>query len=69
MKESGDVQRANESVEAVQKQIQELDEQLRQETQTIAAEYERAPLLEQVTLLPKRGQVSIQLIALGWDPE
>jgi hypothetical protein len=69
MKESADVQRANESVEAVQKQVQELDEQARQETQTIAAEYERAPLLEQVTLLPKRGQVSVQLIALGWDPE
>ena len=69
MKESADVQRANESVEAVQKQIQELDEQLRQETQTIAAEYDRVPLLEQVTLLPKRGQVSVQLIALGWDPE
>jgi hypothetical protein len=69
MKESADVQRANESVDAVQKQIQDLDEQLRQETQSIAAEYERAPLLEQVTLLPKRGQVSVQLIALGWDPE
>ncbi len=69
MKESADVQRANESVEAVQKQVQELDDQARQETQAIAAEYERAPLLEQVTLLPKRGQVSVQLIALGWDPE
>ena len=69
MKESADVQRANESVEAVQKQIQDLDEQLRQETQAIAADFDRPPLLEQVTLLPKRGQVSVQLVALGWDPE
>lgn len=69
MKESADVQRANESVEAVQKQVQDLDDQLKQETQTIAAEYERAPALEQVTLLPKRGQVSVQLVALGWDPD
>jgi hypothetical protein len=69
MKESADVQRANESVEAVQKQIQDLDDQLRQETQTIATDFDRPPLLEQVTLLPKRGQVSVQLVALGWDPE
>jgi len=53
----------------VQKQVQDLDDQLKQETQTIAAEYERAPALEQVTLLPKRGQVSVQLVALGWDPD
>ncbi|HXQ76956.1 MAG TPA: hypothetical protein VN797_02050, partial [Gemmatimonadaceae bacterium] len=69
MKEASDVERANESVEAVHKQMQDLDEQLRQETQNIAADFERPPALEQVTLLPKRGQVSIQLVALGWDPE
>src|SRR3954451_10661841 len=61
MKEASDVERANESVEAVHKQMQDLDEQLRQETQNIAADFERPPALEQVTLLPKRGQVSIQL--------
>src|SRR4051812_39948208 len=69
MKESADVQRANESVEAVQKQIQALDDQVRQETQLIVADFERPPALEQMTLLPKRGQVSVQLIALGWDPQ
>ena len=69
MKEAGDVQRATESVEAVEAQVKELDEQVRQETQAIATEFERPPALEQVTLLPKRGQVSVQLVALGWDPE
>ena len=69
MKESGDVERATESVDAVQQQIKELDDQVRQETQAIATEFERAPVLEQVTLLPKRGQVSVQLVALGWDPD
>ena len=38
------------------------------ETQAIAATSTVAPLLERVTLLPKRGQVSVQLVALGWDP-
>jgi hypothetical protein len=69
MKESGDVQRATEGVDVIQQQIKELDDQVRQETQTIAADFERAPVLEQVTLLPKRGQISVQLVALGWDPD
>jgi hypothetical protein len=69
MKEAGDVQRANETVEAVRGQAKELDDQLRDETQTIAANFDRVPVLERATLLPKRGQVSVQLLALGWDPE
>jgi len=69
MKESGDVQRASESVEAVRNQVTELDEEVRGQTQAIATDYERAPMLEQVTLLPKRGQIDVQLVALGWDPD
>jgi hypothetical protein len=69
MKEAGDVQRANETVDAVKAQTQALDDQLREETQTIAANFDRPPVLERATLLPKRGQVSVQLLALGWDPE
>ena len=69
MKEAGDVQRASESVEAVRAQVTQLDDQLREDTQAIAASFDRAPLLERVTLLPKRGQVSVQLVALGWDPD
>ena len=69
MKEAGDVQRASESVEAVRAQVTQLDDQLREETQAIAASFDRAPVLERVTLLPKRGQVSVQLVALGWDPD
>ena len=69
MKEAGDVQRASESVEAVRAQIAQLEEQIRADTQAIAATYDRAPILERETLLPKRGQVSVQLVALGWDPD
>ena len=69
MKESGDVQRANDNVESVQAQAKELDDQLREETQTIATNFDRAPVFEKATLLPKRGQVTVQLTALGWDPE
>jgi Mg-chelatase subunit ChlI len=69
MKEAGDVQRASESVEAVRAQVSQLDDQVRQDTQAIAASFDRPPALERVTLLPKRGQVSVQLVALGWDPD
>ena len=69
MKEAGDVQRASASVETVREQIKQLDDRLREETQAIVAAFDRPPVLEQVTLLPKRGQVSVQLVALGWDPE
>ena len=69
MKEAGDVQRASESVEAVRRQINQLDDRLREETQAVVATFDRPPVFEQVTLLPKRGQVSVQLVALGWDPE
>jgi len=69
IKEAGDIQRAAESVEAVRTQIKELDDQVREETQVIAATFERAPAFERATLLPKRGQVTVQLLALGWDAE
>jgi len=69
MKEAGDIQRASETVEAVRAQAKELDDQMREETQGIAANFERAPVFERATLLPKRGQVTVQLLALGWDPE
>jgi hypothetical protein len=69
MKEAGDVQRASETVEAVRAQAKQLEDELREETQAITATFDRAPMFERVTLLPKRGQVSVQLVALGWDPE
>ena len=69
MKEAGDIQRATETVEAVRAQAKELDDEIREETQAIAAGFERAAVLEPLTLLPKRGQVTVQLLALGWDPE
>jgi hypothetical protein len=68
MKEAGDVQRASESADAVRALVKALDDQLREETQAIGTAFDRAPILERVTLLPKRGQVSVQLVALGWVP-
>ena len=68
MKETSDVKRASESAEAVRAQIRELDEAAEEETQTLAAAFDRSVDLERVTLLPKRGQVLVHFVALGWDP-
>ena len=69
MKESSDVKRASETAEAVRAQATELEDQLREETQTVAANFDRPVELERVTLLPKRGQVLVHFVALGWDPQ
>lgn len=68
MKESSDVQRASETAGAVRARQQHLEDQLQQETRAIAAAFDRPPDLEQLTLRPGRGQVVVQLMALGWDP-
>jgi hypothetical protein len=68
MKETSDVKRASETADAVRAQLRELDEQAREETQTLAERFDRPVELERVTLLPKRGQVLVHVVALGWDP-
>ena len=68
MKETSDVKRASETAEAVRAQIRELEEAADEETRTLAAAFDRSVDLEPVTLLPKRGQVLVHFVALGWDP-
>jgi hypothetical protein len=68
MKEKEDVKRAAENVAALRRQLEAFDESVREETQAIAARYQGAPEIEAITIAPKRGQVAVQFVALGWDP-
>jgi hypothetical protein len=68
MKEKEDVKRAAENVAALRGQLEDFDESVRAETQAIAARYQGAPEIEAITIAPKRGQVAVQFVALGWDP-
>ncbi|MDQ3486497.1 MAG: ATP-binding protein [Acidobacteriota bacterium] len=68
MKEAEDVQRAGELVKNLQQQLAAFDETVREETQRIADSYDTAPELGTITVAPKRGQVGVQFVALGWDP-
>ena len=68
MKESEDIKRAGDSVEAVKAQIADLDAEVLAETQEIARRFESDTPLETVSLAPKRGQITVQFVALGWVP-
>ena len=68
MKQAGDVKRATENVEAVRRQVQDVDDLVTEQTQQIAAGFDAPVEVERVSLAPKRGQVAVQFVALGWEP-
>jgi hypothetical protein len=69
MKETDDVRRASENLEAVEERARALAEEVAQETRRITEQFDAAGTIERVSLAPKRGQVSVQLVGLGWLPE
>jgi hypothetical protein len=68
MKESEDITRANENVEDIRAQEQKLEDQVAEETRALTDRFATQPAIERVGLTPKRGQVSVQLVGLGWIP-
>ncbi len=69
MKEQGDVGRAAENVEALQQQYNDLDAELKAETDALAAKIDPlAETLETVSIRPKKTDISVQLLALIWEP-
>jgi hypothetical protein len=69
MKESSDVARAQESVSAVQSQIQELDASLQTEIAGIEASHAASnEPLTTLSIKPKRAGIQVQLVALTWMP-
>ena len=69
MKQSGDVTRAGESVQALQSQYQELETALQGEIDSLAAGFDsQTETLESITVKAKAGDVTVPLIALAWRP-
>ena len=67
--ESQDIGRAKETVEAVQQQLQQLDEELRRETAAIEERFNAASEpLEKLTCGPKKTNIAVRLVALVWAP-
>ena len=68
-KEAQDVTRASETVSALTGQRRDLQAALEADLQAVAAEWDRsAEALERVLVKPRRGGVSVQLVALAWVP-
>jgi hypothetical protein len=70
MKESSDVGRAQETVEAVNQQLADLDAQLKAETEAIQQGGDpQTEELEKVNLKPTKANISVKLLSLVWAPQ
>ena len=70
MKESSDVGRAQETVEAVTQQLADLDAQLKAETEAIQQSGDaQTEELERVNLKPTKSNISVKLLSLVWAPQ
>lgn len=69
-KESEDVARASQNVDALKAQLAELDAAMQADTQSVTADFDLAnEPFQRVLLKPKRGGVSVQLVGLVWVPD
>ena len=67
-KEAGDVERAGETVEAVQKQIDDLNAAFKADVDRLQSKVDAATEpLETVTVRPKKTNITVRLVALGWN--
>jgi hypothetical protein len=69
MKETDDIRRANENLGALEERARALEEDVAQETRRITEQFDAGGEVERLSLAPKRGQVSVQLVGLGWLPD
>ena len=69
MKEAEDVDRAQETVAAVNQQLAELNAQFKSETDTLERSLDpQTESLETITLKPNKANITINLFSLAWTP-
>ena len=69
MKESQDIDRAGENVEALKQQLADLEKEFTKETETLAAQlHTQSETLETITIRPKKSNITVDLLGLGWVP-
>jgi hypothetical protein len=67
--QEGDVKRAKQTVETYKQDLAELNEQFKEELDTLAAQSDpNTEDLEIITLRPKKTDISVQLVSLVWVP-
>lgn len=68
-KERGDIAYADENVDAVQKRLAALDAEFKAETERLSSHIDPTVIeLEEVTLQPKKSDITISQVALVWTP-
>ena len=69
MKEGEDVDRAQETVEAINQQITDLDAQFKAETDSLEKSSDpQTEQLETISLKPKKSNIAVKLLTLAWAP-
>ncbi len=69
MKEAQDIERAKETVEAHQQKLADLEAEFEAETEEIKQRFDPQEVeLETVTVRPKKKDISVNLVGLGWAP-
>jgi hypothetical protein len=69
MKESSDVARAGETVEAVTGQLRDLNGQLESEVAQVTTSSDPSTeKLESISIKPKKKDISVKLLSLAWAP-
>jgi hypothetical protein len=69
MKEAEDMKRAAADLETVRRRAADLDAEITREIDAVAARFAGERPLDRLALAPRRGQVTVQFVALGWIPE
>jgi hypothetical protein len=68
MKEADDVKRAQARVDEAREALAVFDQKMNDDLDGIRSKYDGHVDLETVALAPKRGQVHVRFVALGWEP-
>jgi hypothetical protein len=69
MNERQDIGRAEDTVEALQKQLDDLNAEFQAESNTLAARIDPATeALQTISIKPKKADITVQLVALAWAP-
>jgi hypothetical protein len=69
-KESQDIERAGENVEALKQQLADLEAEFTQDAEALASKLQaQSETLEPITIRPKKSNIKVELLGLGWVPQ
>ena len=68
-KESQDIERAGENVEALKQQLADLEAEFTEEAEALASQLQaQSESLETIAIRPKKSNITVELLGLGWVP-